>query len=52
MMPYHWLYMPYRAGGYPLGYAAYDVPTASAQWRRKLSRVPRRQVPASRPAVS
>jgi len=24
IMPYHWFYMPYRAGGYPLGYAAYD----------------------------
>jgi hypothetical protein len=23
-MPYHWYYMPYRAGGYPLGYSAYD----------------------------
>ena len=23
IMPYHWFYMPYRAGGYPLGYNAY-----------------------------
>lgn len=34
VVPYHWYYMPYRAGGYPLGYdggggGSYVAPVAS-----------------------